>query len=133
MSERTDQRQKVKAAALRGTWRIVETDLWDVEALDLIEPAHLTFTANGLGELQLIAIGAAIDYRISDETGSRLSSSRGRATTMAMLRVAGVGHALSPVGPKGQALHPSGRRIRLYRIPRSGRGSREARAAEAAR
>ena len=60
---------KGTAAALAGTWRIVETALWDVEALDLVERAHITFEAHGLGELQLIAIGAAIDYRMSERDG----------------------------------------------------------------
>ena len=57
------------AAAFHGTWRIVETTLWDIDALDLIEAAHLRFDASGLGELQLIAIGAGIDYRVSERDG----------------------------------------------------------------
>ena len=57
--------QKAGAPAFHGTWRIVETELWDVDALDLVEAAHITFDSSGLGELQLIAIGAAIDYRVS--------------------------------------------------------------------
>lgn len=55
--------------ALQGTWRLVETEVWDVDALDLIESAHLTFGPRGLGELQLIAIGAEIDYRVSERDG----------------------------------------------------------------
>ncbi|MBI4520937.1 MAG: hypothetical protein HY701_08865 [Gemmatimonadetes bacterium] len=43
--------------------------MWDLDALDLIEPAHLTFGPRGLGELRLIAIGAEIDYRVSDRDG----------------------------------------------------------------
>jgi hypothetical protein len=65
-------RSKKGKAALIGTWRIVETELWDVEALDLVKPAHVTFEASGLGELQLIAIGAAIDYRVSERDGMPL-------------------------------------------------------------
>jgi hypothetical protein len=62
-------RPKQAVAALRGTWRLIETELWDVEDLDLVESAHLTLGPGGLGELQLIAIGAGIDYRISEREG----------------------------------------------------------------
>ena len=55
--------------AVQGTWRLVETEVWDVDALDLIESAHLTFGPRGLGELQLIAIGAEIDYRVTERDG----------------------------------------------------------------
>jgi hypothetical protein len=55
--------------ALQGAWRLVETEVWDVDALDLIQSAHLTFGPRGLGELQLIAIGAEIDYRVSERNG----------------------------------------------------------------
>ena len=53
-------------SAIRGKWRIVETEVWDQEALDLIVPAYIRFDPNGLGEMQLIAIGASIDYRLSE-------------------------------------------------------------------
>ena len=61
--------KRMLAAMFHGIWRIVETALWDVDALDLIEAAHLRFDARGLGELQLIAIGAGIDYRVSERDG----------------------------------------------------------------
>jgi hypothetical protein len=48
---------------------LVDTELWDVEDLDLVESAHLTLGPDGLGELRLIAIGADIDYRISERDG----------------------------------------------------------------
>lgn len=54
---------------IEGRWRIVETEMWDQEALDLVVPAHITFGRNGRGEMQLIAIGASIDYRV-EERGS---------------------------------------------------------------
>ena len=52
-----------------GRWRIVETGTWDQDALDLVVPAHITFDRQGLGEMQLIAIGASIDYRLEDRNG----------------------------------------------------------------
>lgn len=46
-----------------GKWRIVHTDLWDREALDLIVPASITFNEGGTGRMQFIAVNVAIDYR----------------------------------------------------------------------
>jgi len=54
---------------VEGRWRIVESDLWDQEALDLVVPAHITFGGDGLGEMELIAIQASIDYRVEERDG----------------------------------------------------------------
>jgi hypothetical protein len=54
---------------IEGRWRIVETELWDQEALDLVVPAYMRFDRNGLGEMELIAIGASIDYRVEQRDG----------------------------------------------------------------
>lgn len=70
MSHEAGRDKKQKAKAFHGTWRIVETELWDVDALDLVQPAHITFDRDGLGELQLIAIGASIDHRVSERAGA---------------------------------------------------------------
>jgi hypothetical protein len=43
--------------------------MWDVDALDIVELAHLTFAPRGLGELQLIAVDAVVDYRVSERDG----------------------------------------------------------------
>ena len=53
-----------KNHAFLGRWRILETAVWDCDALDLLVPAHITFGRDGLGEMQLIAIGASVDYRV---------------------------------------------------------------------
>jgi hypothetical protein len=50
MSRGVGQAQKAGAAAFHGTWWIIETELWDVDALDLVEPAHVTFDPSGLGD-----------------------------------------------------------------------------------
>ena len=39
---------------IEGRWRIVETELWDQEALDLVVPAYMRFDRNGLGEMESI-------------------------------------------------------------------------------
>ena len=51
---------------IKGRWRIVEAEMWDQEALDLVVPANISFGADGLGEMELIAIGASLDYRLSE-------------------------------------------------------------------
>lgn len=55
--------------ALLGTWRIVATELWDLDDLDLMEPAHLTLKPNGHGSLGLLAIEAILDYRVVQREG----------------------------------------------------------------
>jgi hypothetical protein len=50
-------------SACLGTWRIVETDLWDADALDLVGPAHITFEDDDGGSLAMVAIQADIDCR----------------------------------------------------------------------
>ncbi len=51
---------------IQGRWRIVETDMWDQEALDTVVPAYIRFDRRGMGEMQLIAIDASIDYRVEE-------------------------------------------------------------------
>jgi hypothetical protein len=55
--------------SLLGTWRIVETELWDVADLDLMDPAHLTVEPKGHGRLGLLAIEADLDYRVVQREG----------------------------------------------------------------
>lgn len=43
--------------------------MWDQEALDLVVQAHITFDRQGLGEMQLIAIGASMDYLVEERGG----------------------------------------------------------------
>jgi hypothetical protein len=52
-----------------GDWRITETEVWDQDALDLAVPAHLRLDRDGLGYLELIAIQADVDYRVTTRDG----------------------------------------------------------------
>ena len=52
-----------------GDWRIIEMDVWDSDALDLIEPARLSIESDGTGSLVFIAITAGIDYRVEGRDG----------------------------------------------------------------
>lgn len=47
-----------------GRWRIVVADIWDRDYLDLVEPAHLTISADGWAEFAFGALqaGGEIEY-----------------------------------------------------------------------
>jgi hypothetical protein len=47
-----------------GTWRILSTDLWVGEDLDLVEPAHITIKRGGKGDLVLGAVNATLDWTV---------------------------------------------------------------------
>jgi hypothetical protein len=47
-----------------GKWRIIETEVWDREALDLVAPAMLSLKPKGVGQVAFIAIEAQLDYRV---------------------------------------------------------------------
>jgi hypothetical protein len=49
--------------AFLGTWRIVETELWEADALDESEPARITFGNRGSGSFQMVYIYGEIDAR----------------------------------------------------------------------
>jgi hypothetical protein len=50
-------RPSALAAPFQGRWRIAEMDLWDNDALDLVEPAFLEIKGQG-GKMQFIAVTA---------------------------------------------------------------------------
>ena len=50
-----------------GTWRITHTELWDREALDLVEPAFIRFEPDHLGEMGMIALRADVDFRLENK------------------------------------------------------------------
>jgi hypothetical protein len=57
-------RKQVPALALafKGRWRIVAMDLWDKDAIDLVEPGFITFNGEE-GEMRFIAVRAWLDVR----------------------------------------------------------------------
>ena len=52
-----------------GRWRIVEMDLWDRDAIDLVGPAIIEITADGRGSFRFIAVEEFIDARHVDLDG----------------------------------------------------------------
>jgi hypothetical protein len=53
-----------------GRWRIVETDLWAKDYLDMDGPAHITFQANGTGEFAFGCVKATMRCHYSHDGAS---------------------------------------------------------------
>jgi hypothetical protein len=51
------------ARRMVGRWRIVEMDLWDRDAIDLVGPAFIDFGADGTGRFRFIAVEGYLDCR----------------------------------------------------------------------
>ena len=54
--------------ALHGEWRITATEVWDRDALDLVQPAFIRFD-DRLGALGMIVVEAGTDCRYRDHDG----------------------------------------------------------------
>jgi len=54
---------------LIGRWRIVEMDLWDRDALDLVQPAYIEFDDCGRGRFGFIAVEGDLDCRYAEVDG----------------------------------------------------------------
>lgn len=65
-------KQSALAAPFQGRWRIAETDLWDNEALDLVEPAFLEIKGQE-GEMGFIAFQAWLDIRYGARSGAPIA------------------------------------------------------------
>ncbi len=50
-----------------GKWRIIESEVWDPAALDMVVPAHITFASGGLGHFQMIAVEGGLDCRFEGD------------------------------------------------------------------
>ena len=55
--------------SLLGTWRIIETELWEQSDLDEIVEAHLTLGNDHLGEFAFLCVRADVDYRVVERDG----------------------------------------------------------------
>lgn len=60
---------RIVARELIGTWRIVDMQLWDADALDLLGPAFLEFSSEGHGEFQFVAVHGFMDVRFEEHDG----------------------------------------------------------------
>jgi hypothetical protein len=55
--------------SISGTWRIVEMDLWDREAFDLLGPAFFSFDAKRCGKFRFIAVEGSMDCHHGQQDG----------------------------------------------------------------
>jgi hypothetical protein len=69
--------------SLLGPWRIVETDVWDVDDLDATDPADLTLEPNGHGRLGLLM--SSLPTRPADVLGRGEDTIRERPARVGLL------------------------------------------------
>lgn len=64
-----------------GTWRIVDRDPWDQDAVDLVAPGFIEFEPDSLGSFGFIAVEGASTGQSRCATVTPASSSPGGAMT----------------------------------------------------
>jgi hypothetical protein len=95
------------ARAFAGRWRIVEMDQW--EDLDLLEPAHITFTGKDGGKPAFMAVEADLDVRYGSRDVRLVPSFMGglrRQYSCERSRLGRLGHRRPP---RRSPLHPQRR------------------------
>jgi hypothetical protein len=67
-------RKKSSTSALpfQGRWRIAAMDLWDQDAIDLVEPGFIAFNSEE-GEMRFIAVQAWLDVRYGTSDGGPIA------------------------------------------------------------
>jgi hypothetical protein len=63
---------RITPKTFAGTWRITETEVWDQDALDTVQPAFIKFDDECIGSLGMIVIGAGLDCRFGSRDGKAL-------------------------------------------------------------
>lgn len=56
------------ASRIIGKWRIVSSDMWDRDFLDLVEPAYILFSPQGRGEFVFGAVTGTMDCSFGGNT-----------------------------------------------------------------
>ena len=77
--------------SVAGRWRIMETELWDREALDLVGPAFIEFGEDGSGSFGFIAVQGWMDCREAPRDGRPGVEFPGRAAMTAIRPPAAAG------------------------------------------
>jgi hypothetical protein len=52
-----------------GRWRIVDMELWDQDAVDLLAPGFIEFQPDGTGSFGFIAVQGDVDWREASREG----------------------------------------------------------------
>lgn len=55
--------------SLVGRWRIVDMELWDRDAVDLVAPAFIEFQPDATGSFGFVAVQAGLDWRMAPREG----------------------------------------------------------------
>lgn len=55
--------------SVTGRWRIVSMELWDPDAIDLVEPGFIQFNQDGSGQFGFIAVRGWMDCREATRDG----------------------------------------------------------------
>jgi hypothetical protein len=55
--------------SITGMWRIVEIDLWDRDAIDLVGPGFIEFGEDRMGRLGFIAVQGQMECRDGERDG----------------------------------------------------------------
>ena len=72
MARNTKRTLTKKKQPFEGRWRITDSSSWSAEDLDLVGPAYIEFERSGSGEMQLVAMEATLDHRVSQSDGDWL-------------------------------------------------------------
>jgi hypothetical protein len=84
---------------LAGRWRILEMDLWDRDAFDLVGPAFIEFSRDGTGSFGFIAVQGWMDCRQAEIDGLPVWSSPGTGPTRAIKSAAEAGRPFKTMAP----------------------------------
>lgn len=60
---------------LIGRWRIIKSEEWAPDMMDMDQPAKVEINKDGFGFLNFCAVEADIDYRISDNEKDKIEFS----------------------------------------------------------
>jgi hypothetical protein len=84
--------------SMTGAWRIVEMDLWDAEAIDLLGPGYIQFGADRTGRFRFIAVEGWMDCHSGQRDGRPCVEFTWEATTRAILPAAVAGRRWGRTG-----------------------------------
>ena len=59
----------ITAKSFKGSWRIVEMESWDHDAVEILGPGFLRFGGGGLGEFRFCTVQGGLDCRYGRRQG----------------------------------------------------------------
>ena len=104
------------ASAFKGRWRIDAMDLWDRDAIDLIEPGFVAFNGEE-GEMRFIAVHAWLDVRYETRNKVPVAEFSWEGVERRSTLGSRLGHLEKRRQPCRPHLLPQRRRLRLHMQP----------------